>query len=186
MIKFPQKKYEIIYADPPWQYRDRGISGAAEHHYQTMSFADLAALPVQNIAAKDSVLFLWATYPQLPAAIALIEAWGFQYKTIGFQWIKQNRKSPGYFLGCGHWTRGNSECCLLGVRGKPKRKDASVSQLIFACREEHSKKPAEVREKIVKLMGDLPRIELFARQKVAGWDGWGDEYPGCDAKNERW
>lgn len=111
----------------------------------------------------------------LSEALELIQAWGFKYKSIGFQWIKQNKSGKGFFFGLGRWTRGNTEPCLIAVKGKPKRLANNISQLIFSPLEKHSKKPEIVREKIVELIGDLPRIELFARQKTDGWDVWGNE-----------
>ena len=170
-----EKKYGIIYADPPWRYRQKNINGAAEHHYFTLGPDELCALPVGELAAKDCALFLWATFPQLPEALRLIKAWGFTYKSVAFVWLKQNRKSPGWFYGLGFWTRGNAEICLLATRGHPKRKNAGVHQFIISPVEAHSKKPDITREKIVELLGDLPRVELFARQKTEGWDVWGNE-----------
>lgn len=169
------RKYNIIYADPPWKYEQNRLSGAAEHHYPTMSFEELSALPVSGIAGKDCVLFLWVTFPQLPDALQLIRAWGFTYKTVAFVWLKTNRKSHTWFYGLGFWTRGNAEICLLSVRGHPKRQAANIHQFIVSPVEQHSKKPDEARDKIVALMGDLPRIELFARQKTPDWDVWGNE-----------
>lgn len=168
------RKYKIVYADPPWQYRNKG-SGAAENHYPTMSVEDICHLPVREIAAEDSVLFLWVTFPQLPEAFRVIREWGFTYKTVAFVWVKQNRSSRGIFFGLGYWTRANAEICLLAVKGKPRRKSNKVSQIIFSPLEYHSRKPDEVRGRIVELMGDLPRIELFARQESPGWDVWGNE-----------
>ena len=129
----------------------------------------------QGIADNNSVLFLWATYPMLKEALKVIETWGFKYKSIAFQWVKLNKKNGKPFYGLGRWTRGNTECCLLATKGKPQRKSNSVFQLIQTPIEGHSKKPDIIRDKIVELMGDLPRIELFARQKVKGWDSWGNE-----------
>lgn len=100
---------------------------------------------------------------------------GFKYKTIAFQWIKQNKSGDGLFFGLGRWTRGNSEPCLLATKGKPKRISPNVSQLVFSPLRNHSQKPDCVRDKIIELVGDLPRIELFARNKADGWDSWGDE-----------
>ena len=140
-----------------------------------MSISELCALPVADLAAKDSALFLWATFPQLPEALRLIQAWGFTYKSVAFVWLKQNRKSPGWFYGLGFWTRGNAEVCLLATRGHPKRQAANIHQFIISPVREHSRKPEEAREKIVALMGDLPRVELFARQSPPGWDVWGNE-----------
>ena len=147
----------------------------AENHYPTMSIDDICALPVADIAAKDSVLFLWATFPMLPEALRVISAWGFKYKTVAFVWLKQNPKAQSWFFGMGFWTRGNAEICLLATRGNPKRQDNSVHQFIISPREAHSKKPDEARDKIVRLMGDLPRVELFARQSPPDWDVWGNE-----------
>ena len=170
-----EKKYGIIYADPPWKYAQKRLSGAAEHHYPTMSIEELCALPVADIAAEDSALFLWATFPQLPEALRLIKAWGFSYKTAAFVWLKLNKKSYTWFYGLGFWTRGNAELCLFATRGHPKRKSAGIHQFIISPIEQHSKKPDITREKIIALMGDIPRIELFARQETAGWDTWGNE-----------
>ena len=187
MIPFPDKKYSIIYADPPWSYSDSGCSGAAAAQYATMSINELKQLPVNpaggGIAADDCVLFMWATYPKMQEALDLIEAWGFKYKSIAFQWIKQNRSGNGYFFGLGRWTRGNTEPCLIAIKGKPKRISAGVGQLVFSPLRRHSQKPAEVRDKIVELMGDLPRIELFAREAAPGWDAWGNEAPTPEVKD---
>lgn len=196
--KLPDKKYNIIYADPPWSYNDKGCNGNAARHYPLMKDADICNLPIKDIAADDCVLFMWATYPKLREALDVIKAWGFTYKTIGFQWVKQNRSGEGYFFGLGRWTRGNSEpClvatkgdalhivldeegtapCLIATKGKPKRVSASVSQLVFAPLRAHSQKPDEVRDRIVELIGDQPRVELFARSAAEGWDCWGNEAP---------
>lgn len=174
------RQYQIIYADPPWHYRNyskKGNRGSAESHYPTMLLKDICALPVGLLAAKDCALFLWTTIPCLREGLQVLDAWGFQYKTIAFVWIKQNRRSDSLFWGLGHWTRSNAECCILATRGSPKRQSASVHQVILSHVEAHSKKPGETRERIVQLMGDLPRIELFAREKTAGWDVWGNEVP---------
>lgn len=171
----PIGTYNIIYADPPWRYEQRKVQGAAENHYPTMSIDELCALPVPELAAKDCALFLWATFPQLPEALRLIRTWGFRYKTVAFVWLKRNRKSPSWFYGMGYWTRSNAEICLLAIKGKPKRQSAGVHQFIISPIEQHSKKPDEARDKILALMGNLPRVELFARQKTPDWDAWGNE-----------
>ncbi|HHE3628638.1 TPA: MT-A70 family methyltransferase [Pasteurella multocida] len=170
------KKYQIIYADPPWRYSDKDCNGSAENHYQTMNIKDICEMPVNEMADKNCVLFLWVTYPMLAEGLRLIEAWGFKYKTIGFQWLKTNKKNKDtFFFGLGRWTRGNTECCLIATKGKPSRISNKVSQLVVEPIQHHSKKPDVVREKIVELMGDLPRIELFARNTTDGWDVWGNE-----------
>lgn len=178
------KKYNVIYADPPWRYQDKGCSGSAESHYGTMKIGDICNLPVKDIADKNAVLFMWVTYPMLSEGLKLIEAWGFKYKTIGFQWIKTNKKNKStFFFGLGRWTRGNTECCLIATRGKIGRVSNSISQLIIEPIQHHSKKPDVVREKIVELVGDLPRIELFARNQSDGWDVWGNEVSDEDSND---
>ncbi len=185
----PDLQYSIIYVDPPWTYSDRGCTGAAAEHYATMSFASLAALPVKAMAAPDAAMLMWATFPKIEEALRLIPAWGFTFKSIGFLWIKTKGAKP--FFGLGRWTRGNAEPCLLATRGHPHRVSAAVSQLVgldgepleIEAPEEtfdapvtrHSAKPAIVRDRIVELMGDLPRVELFARDAAPGWDRWGNE-----------
>lgn len=168
-------KFSVVYADCPWHYCQKGCSGAAENHYPTMSVEEICALPVADIAAKDSALFLWATFPQLPEALRVIQAWDFKFKTVAFVWLKQNRKAKTWFFGMGFWTRSNAEICLLATRGHPKRQNKGIHQFIISPVEHHSKKPDEARDRIVALMGDVPRIELFARQKTDGWHVWGNE-----------
>jgi len=175
--------FPVIYADPPWRYADRGCNGAAEKQYGTMSPADLHALPVGRLASKDCALFMWGTYPLLPQMLTLGAAWGFTYKSIAFQWVKRYKNGSPFF-GLGRWTRGNTEGCFLFTRGKPQRVDKGVFQLIDESFEpevldaligRHSAKPPEVRDRIVRLMGDIPRVELFARERVPGWECWGNE-----------
>jgi len=176
-IPFPDKKYQIIYADPPWEYRDKALSGnrGACCKYQTQNQEWLKNMPLQNIADSNCVLFLWVTMPKLDECWDLIKEWGFKYKTCAFTWIKRNKKSTSWFWGMGRWTRANAELCLLATKGKPQRISASVHSIIDTPIENHSKKPNIVRDRIVELCGDLPRIELFARQKTDGWDVWGNE-----------
>lgn len=173
------KKYDIIYADPPWQYKvwsEKGKGRSAESHYPTMQKKDIQNIPVERITSRDAVLFLWVTAPCLIEGIELIKAWGFTYKTVAFTWVKRNKKSDGIFTGMGYYTRANAEYCLLATRGKVlERKSHSVSSVVLSHIERHSKKPDEVRDRIVKLFGDLPRIELFAREQANGWDCWGNE-----------
>lgn len=169
------KKYNIIYADPPWSYKDKKCNGNAISHYNTMNINDLKKMNINDYADKNCVLFMWVTYPLLQEGLDLIKAWGFKYKTIGFQWVKLNKKNNKPFFGLGRWTRGNTECCLIATKGKPKRINNNISQLVFSPIREHSRKPDEVRELIVKLLGDLPRIELFARTTPQGWDVMGNE-----------
>lgn len=178
-IDTTDKKYNLIYADPPWSFKtfsDKGKGRSAERHYPCMGKKEIQELNVPKICAKDCVLFLWVTAPCLIEGIELIKAWGFTYKTVAFTWIKQNKKNDKIFKGMGYYTRSNAEFCLLATRGKIlERKSHSVSSVVISHLEEHSKKPDEIREKIVELFGDLPRVELFARQQFEGWDSFGNE-----------
>ncbi len=188
MIPFPAKKYNVIYVDPPWGYQNKATRAAADKHYGTMTIDELKQMPVGHggggcLAADDCALFLWATFPMLREALDLIEAWGFKYKTIAFNWVKQNKSGAGLFWGLGNWTRSNSEICLLAIKGKPKRVSAAVHSVVMTPVQRHSQKPDEVRERIVKLVGDVPRIELFARQSAPGWDCWGNEAPQSNSEN---
>lgn len=174
------KKYNIIYADPPWTYRDKALAGnrGACCKYPTMTLEEIKALPVQDLAADDCALFMWGTWPKIGEALVVIEAWGFEYKTNAFTWIKTNKKDQkSLFWGMGGWTRANSEFCLLATKGHPKRLSAGVHSVIMSPIRAHSEKPQEVRDRIVQLLGDVPRVELFARQAVEGWDRWGLEAP---------
>lgn len=181
MIPFPDKKYKVILADPPWEYNDSQKSGGTAYfgasvRYDTMPLDEIKALPVADLADKDCVLFLWVTSPFLEVGFEVIKAWGFKYKTKAFCWSKTT-KTGKWVSNMGRWTMGNTEDCLLAVKGHPKREVRNVKQLVIAERTIHSRKPPEVRDRIVQLMGDVPRIELFAREKVDGWDCWGLEAP---------
>jgi len=169
------KKYQIIYADPPWNYQDKGCNGACEKHYKTMNIQDICNLRVNDIADENCVLFIWATYPMYFEAGEVINAWGFKYKSIAFQWLKLNKIKRTPFYGLGRWTRGNTEPCLIATKGKPQRIAKDVFQLIQEPIQGHSKKPDIVRTEIIRLMGRLPRIELFAREQRHGYDVWGNE-----------
>ena len=135
----------------------------------------MKALRVGDLAQENAALFLWTTFPYLDEQIKLFDWWGFKYRTVGFTWIKTNAKNGKPFFGVGYYAKSNAEVCLLGIRGKMRPASNRVSSVVIAPREEHSKKPDVVRDKIVELFGDLPRIELFARALVDGWDAWGNE-----------
>ncbi len=160
-------------------YSEKGLGRSAENHYPTMSLEDIKNLPINNLADKNCVLFMWTTIPLLKDSFSVLDSWGFEYKSIAFVWIKLNKKSDTLFWGMGHWTRSNAELCILATKGHPKRKSAKVHQVIMSHIQQHSKKPDEARERIIELIGDLPRIELFAREKKDGWDSWGNEIE-CD------
>jgi N6-adenosine-specific RNA methylase IME4 len=159
-----RNRYAAIYADPPWHFRNwsaKGTGRNAVSHYDCLDFKALSALPVSELAADDCALFLWATDPLLPRALELISAWGFEYKTVGFYWIKLN-------------AAANPEQCLLATRGKPPRKAKDVRRLMVERRREHSRKPDEIRERIERLVAG-PYLELFARETKPGWDCWGNQ-----------
>ena len=172
-------KYQIIYADCPWHFKNYADTTASRwvgNHYPVMSVDDICKLNIAALCEANAVLFLWAVLPLLPEAIRVMRAWGFEYKTNAFTWVKTNKNALGLFTGMGYYTRSNAELCLLGVKGKPlPRQSHSVHSVIMSPVQGHSRKPPETRERIVQLFGDLPRIELFARQKVDGWDCWGNE-----------
>lgn len=179
--------YKIIYADPAWMYNDKGCQGAADNHYATMSGDSLRALPVQEIAAKHCALFIWVVNPLLDEAIDLVRAWGFKFKTKVFEWVKYYKKSHRPFYGTGRFTRAATESCWLATRGNPRPVCKDQSQLVETiedfevevfqgCLGPHSRKPLEIRERIEIMMGKHEtKIELFARERVEGWDAWGDD-----------
>jgi N6-adenosine-specific RNA methylase IME4 len=183
-----RKHYAAILADPPWRFAtyDKraavvSLSDRSVVHYRTMPDEEILALPVGELAAEDSVLFLWMVWALLPLALRTIEAWGFQYKTCAFAWLKGHagqlelfRDDVSATMGPGYWTRANSEVCLLATRGRPRRIAMNVRQGIIEPRREHSRKPDCVRERIERLCAG-PYLELFARSRRAGWDAWGDE-----------
>ncbi len=180
------KKYKVIYADPPWSYDDKmsGHSFSLDHEYETQDLEWIKSLPVGGVADKDCCLFLWAVSPLLPEAIEVMEAWGFKYKTVAFVWSKMHASGIPV-SNMGRWTMGNVEVCLLGTKGSPQRVSKDIKQLVVDTRTVHSKKPDEVRKRIVDLMGDIPRIEFFARNDggkdlfgenvLDGWDVFGNE-----------
>lgn len=175
-----QRKYGVIYADPPWSFRNwsaKGTGRNAVSHYDCLDADKLARLPVGDLAASDCALFLWAVDPLLHRAMDLIRAWGFEFKTVGFYWVKLNAKArheADYFTGLGYWTRANPEQCLMATRGKPMRRAKDVRRLVVEGRREHSRKPDCVRERIERLVAG-PYFELFARETKLGWDCWGNQ-----------
>lgn len=177
-------KYSIILADPPWLYNARNNPqtkfGSGMHIYSGMTTKDLCELPVSEIADTNCALFLWVTFPRLTDGLEVMKAWGFDYKTCAFTWVKTNKNNDKPFFGIGYYTKSNAELCLLGIKGKMKPVSNSVSQIIISPREEHSKKPSIVRDKIDELFGDLNKIELFARQDVANWKSLGNDIDGTD------
>ena len=174
------KKYQIIYADPPWKYSFSPKAGSSiERHYTPMETDDICSLGVKDISDNNCLLFLWVTMPQIESGLRVIKEWGFRYVTCGFVWVKNSKQFPDKerYLGVGSYTKSNAELVLIGRKGKKTidRKCKTIGQIIRTPRLRHSEKPKEVRNMITKLLGDLPRIELFARRKVEGWDCWGNE-----------
>jgi N6-adenosine-specific RNA methylase IME4 len=177
-------RFGCILADPAWTYVDKALAGdrGAGCKYPVMTDMDIMALPVEDIAADDCVLFLWATMPKLQEALNTIDAWGFTYKTNAFTWVKKAGTGT-WLLGMGRWTRANAELCLLATRGKPSRMDAGVNSIIETVgRDRHSRKPSETRDRIVRLCGDVPRVELFAREPSPGWVSLGFDIDGQDLR----
>jgi N6-adenosine-specific RNA methylase IME4 len=180
MIPFPDKKYKIIYADPPWTFNtfsEKGKGRSPEKHYDCMTLKDIENLPIGDLADTDCALFMWCTDPLLHKQLPLVEKWGFKYKTVGFHWVKtnKNRINNYFFKGAGYWTRANPEICILATKGSPKRINKNINRLVVDERREHSRKPDRIRNDIVELCGDLPRIELFSRSSAKGWDSWGNQ-----------
>jgi N6-adenosine-specific RNA methylase IME4 len=182
---FPKEayqKYKVIYADPPWHYNDfrdcPSMGGGVEGHYNSMKTEDICNLPIKDLADENCLLFLWVTFPCLKDGFKVMESWGFKYSSIGFNWVKLNSDGTPFF-GIGYYTKSNSELCLIGLKGKASELVVSdkVSSVILSKRREHSRKPDEARKRIIELCGDIPRIELFARERFEGWDVWGNEIP---------
>lgn len=178
-----EKKYNIIYADPPWKYgskqpfRSGGVRfHALEKEYPTLSTKEMSEWDIKRIASKDCALFMWATDSHIYDALCLMKAWGFKYVTVAFVWRKIT-KNGKQVSNLGAWTMKNCEICLLGTRGTMRKykKSNSVQQLFSCERTKHSKKPDCTRDYIKQLFGNLPCIELFARQHTDGWDCWGNE-----------
>jgi N6-adenosine-specific RNA methylase IME4 len=182
---WPTEKYAAILVDPPWYYKtysDKGRDRCADKHYHTMKLSEIMALPVADIAMPDCVLFMWATDPHLLKAIALIEEWGFTYKTMGFVWVKTcKRDYTKWHMGNGYWTRANPEYCLLATQGHPRRLNADVRELIISPLREHSRKPDEIYPLIERLVPG-PYVELFSRTTRDGWDVWGEQSGMFDAE----
>ena len=173
------KKYQVILADPPWGFKNKNTGGSmssgAASHYGVMSVEDICAVPVSSIADENCALFMWWVASQPGEALRVVDAWGFSLKTMtAFTWVKRTKNDKDFF-GMGFWTRQGSENCLLAIKGKPTRASASVRAVTYAKHLGHSAKPTIVHDKILELMGDVPRVELFARNRISGWDAWGDE-----------
>jgi N6-adenosine-specific RNA methylase IME4 len=187
LIDLPAGPFGVVLADPPWAFKVRSPKGEGRSpKYRTMNLAAIQAMRVQDVAADDCHLFLWATGPCLPQALDTMAAWGFRYSGMGFTWAKLRRAydadqlrftpsiASAFFVGLGYTTRKNCEFCLLGRRGNPKRLSASVRELILAPVREHSRKPDEVYRRIEAYCAG-PRLDLFSRERRDGWVGWGDE-----------
>jgi len=174
------KKYQIIYADPPWAF-----TGFVNEHkngitrptlpYQTMGDFEITELPIEAIADKDCILFLWCVDSRLDIMSLIMDKWGFKYKTVGFVWNKVRKDGNGVNATFSKYTRKSCEFLYIGTRGKCLAKVHTQNQYFPEAKRKHSQKPDGIRDMIVKMCGDLPRIELFARQKTEGWDVWGNE-----------
>lgn len=178
----PRNYFGAILADPPWPFATwshKGLGRSGEAHYCTMSHRDLECMRVDHLAAPDCVLFIWIVQTQIDRALELIAAWGFALKSCAFAWMKGDGHQlfpddPPMQMGMGKWTRSEFEQCWLATRGKPKRLDAGVRQILVEKRREHSRKPDGIHERIERLVAG-PYLELFARQSRPGWTTWGNE-----------
>lgn len=175
---FPNKKYQVIYADPPWQYKESWGNGSNEHTYQTLTTEEISSLPVSKITSDKAHLYLWVTNPFLKEGIEVCKAWGFDYKTL-ITWVKLYRNNS-LEMGMGYYFRSCTEHIIFGVRGNMKTNDKVTRNLFYNVNPrwlggKHSQKPKYVRDLIVNCSGDVPRIELFARERFDGWDAWGNE-----------
>ena len=187
MIPLPEGPFGCILADPPWHHKSRSPKGqgrrSPSHHYPTMPLADIKALPVGDIAAPNCHLFLWTTGPHLEQAFSVMKAWGFSYSSDVFVWVKLNPRQGdamlyddgSFAVGMGYTSRKNTEYVLLGRKGRPVRMAKDVRQLIVSPRRQHSRKPEEARRRIERYVGDVPKVELFAREAAPGWVAWGNE-----------
>lgn len=177
MIDFPNKKYKIIYADPPWSYNNKSLGGnynaGASSHYDTLDLKSIKQLPISTICDKNCMLFLWAVVPQLPEAFQVLESWGFKYKTT-ITWYKLSGSKSK--MGLGYWFRGCTEHLLFAVKGNVKAFRCQRPNIITQDSKGHSKKPNNFRKLIEIATNNLqPRIELFARTRIHGWDTWGND-----------
>lgn len=169
------KKYQIIYADPPWRYNfSPSNKSKIEQYYETMSEEDIANLTISQIADKNCVLYLWATSPKLLEALKVMKSWGFEYKTCAI-WDKDS-------IGMGYWFLGQHELLLIGTKGKiaPPKAKFRVSSIYTEKKKGHGIKPDYFRQLIMRSFPDLNKVELFARQEVDGWDCIGNEIDGKD------
>tara|TARA_R110002020_G_C15833499_1_gene734438 strand:- start:10 stop:585 length:576 start_codon:yes stop_codon:yes gene_type:complete len=191
-MNLPNKKYNIIYADPPWSFSSKELQlyngkrfTSIEKHYPTQSKDWIKNLKVNEIAEDDCALFMWTTDAHIKEAIETIESWGFKYVTVAFVWEKKT-KTGKTVANLGAWTMKNYELCLFGTKGAmlKHKKANNIYQKVEAERTKHSKKPEEVRKRIELLFGNLPRIELFARQETEGWDVWGNEVNSIGEDND--
>lgn len=205
--------FRVTLADPPWPYDDPGASGSlrnsgAAQHYTTLTVDQIAAINVRDVVADDALLYLWVTGPHVHDGLAVMDAWGFEFVTIGFTWVKTGTTKasatrlravleafnvprwvrglivedvapvllPSFPIGQGSYTRANPEYCLIGTRGDGvTRLDKGVRNEVLAPRRAHSEKPDEVHDRIERLHGDVPRLEMFARTRRPGWSAFGNE-----------
>jgi N6-adenosine-specific RNA methylase IME4 len=178
ILNFPNTKFRVLYIDPPWAFSSwskKGEGKSAQNHYKCMTMDELKALPIGDLGDDNSIMFMWCTNPLFPEQIKVMEKWGYTYKTIGFTWVKLNKKTPTPFIGLGYYSRSNCEYLIIGTKGKVGRpKNKSISSVVMSPIREHSRKPDIIR-KYIEAMYDGPYIELFARTKIDGWECWGNQ-----------
>ena len=178
--------YSVVMCDPPWKFRTWSETNQAKspsRHYSLMEAEDIRAIPVRDMVADDAALFLWVVQSNLPEALALINAWDFTFKTVAFAWVKIKGKQDRLFytgedvrMGLGYHTRAGFEQCWLATRGDGyERLVKDEPQVLFSPLREHSRKPDEIADAIVRLCGDVPRLDMFTRTRRSGWDAYGNE-----------
>lgn len=181
MIPLPNKKYNIIYADPAWniQYPKETKKGINTYDlpYDVMSDEDIKNLPIKEISDDNCILFLWVIDSRIPKVKEIMEAWGFEYVTVGFIWHKSAKTTNGENAIMSKYTRKSCEICFIGKRGRCLVKNSTMPQFVSTPKKEHSRKPDIIRTYILKMCGELPRIELFSRHRFSGWDVWGNQLP---------
>ena len=173
--------YDVILADPPWNFdvwSKKGNARTASSHYQTMTIEDICSLNIAELAADNCALFIWTVWPRIFDAEKVINAWGFKYRTLGYEWVKMNSSGLGFHIGLGYYTRANSEPCLLAVKGSMKVATRGERNLLMTPIREHSRKPDEQYSKIERLYPNMRYLELFARHRHPGWDVFGNEVEG--------
>lgn len=181
----PRQHFGLILADPPWQFSTRsakGLKKSPQAHYGCMPLAEIQALPVADLAAPDCMLVMWTTGPFLRLAMETLDAWGFDYRTMG-GWGKRSTTGAAWAFGTGYIVRSTMEPYLFAVRGRPRQAVRNVRNFMEAPRREHSRKPDAMHADLERMFPAVPRLELFARQSREGWTTWGNQREKFDERS---